>query len=69
VNDFDFAIDEQCAEYQECAELTPFIRQHKAVLQVEYNLDNAGFCPQATALSFSSMRKNADLDAARWPCP
>jgi hypothetical protein len=66
---FDFAIDEQCAEYDECSELVPFIKADKAVFHVEYNLTTAQFCPQTVALGFSSMRKNLALDAPRWPCP
>jgi hypothetical protein len=33
---YDFAVNEQCAEFAECDLLTPFITQHKPVLQVEY---------------------------------
>ncbi|MEV6235637.1 endo alpha-1,4 polygalactosaminidase [Lentzea sp. NPDC051838] len=66
--DFDFAIDEQCAEYGECGRLIPFIKAGKAVFHVEYNLDTAQFCPEAKALGFSSMRKTLDLGAPRWPC-
>ncbi|MGC9671062.1 endo alpha-1,4 polygalactosaminidase [Planosporangium sp. 12N6] len=68
VGDFDFAVNEECARYGECDKLTPFIRAGKAVFHVEYGLDNARFCAQARALRFSSMRKNLDLDAPRWPC-
>lgn len=66
--DFDFSIDEQCAEFHECDRLVPFIRAGKAVFHVEYNLGNAAFCPQTTPFGFSSMRKNLRLDAPRWPC-
>ncbi|HEX6498167.1 MAG TPA: endo alpha-1,4 polygalactosaminidase [Micromonosporaceae bacterium] len=68
VDTFDFAIDEQCVQYQECDKLVPFIRAGKAVFHVEYDTPNEQFCPQTRALGFSSMRKNRDLDAARWPC-
>jgi hypothetical protein len=68
VTEFDFAINEQCVEYQECDTLTPFIDAGKAVFHVEYNRPNAEFCPTTTALRFSSMRKNRQLDAPRWPC-
>ena len=34
---FDFAVNEQCYEYQECELLTPFINNNKAVFHVEYN--------------------------------
>ena len=68
VNDFDFSIDEECAQFKECDGLTPFIKQGKAVFHVEYKLTNNQFCSTTERLKFSSMRKNLDLDAARWPC-
>ncbi|HWE89977.1 MAG TPA: endo alpha-1,4 polygalactosaminidase [Pseudonocardiaceae bacterium] len=68
VNDFDFAIVEQCFQYQECDQLQPFIRAGKAVFEVEYQLANSQFCPTANALRFSAMRKNLALDPPRWPC-
>ena len=36
VNDYDFAVNEQCFEYQECDLLNPFIDNGKAVLNAEY---------------------------------
>jgi hypothetical protein len=65
---FDFAIDEQCVEYDECDQLLPFIRAGKAVLEVEYSLPTQAFCPKLRALGFSAMRKTMSLDARRWPC-
>jgi hypothetical protein len=69
VSSFDFAVNEQCAEYGECDALTPFIATGKAVFHTEYSLPLGEFCAQTTALGLSSMRKNITLDAARWPCP
>jgi hypothetical protein len=68
VNDFDFAVNEQCAEYSECDKLTPFIQQGKAVLHVEYNVPNSQYCDQAKRLRLSSMEKHLELDAWRQPC-
>ncbi|PIE56018.1 MAG: endo alpha-1,4 polygalactosaminidase [Desulfobulbus propionicus] len=34
---FDFSVNEQCFEYNECGKLQPFIRQSKPVFNVEYN--------------------------------
>lgn len=65
---FDWALDEQCFEYQECDTLTPFIQAGKAVFEVEYNLTTAQFCAQANALDFNSMLKHVALDAYRVPC-
>lgn len=69
VPDFDFAVNEQCAEFSECDALKPFIAAGKAVFHVEYNLPLTAFCPQTTAIGLSSMRKNLSLDAPRWACP
>jgi hypothetical protein len=68
VGSFDFAVNEECAEFDECRELLPFIRAGKAVFHVEYSLPNGRFCAHTKALGFSSMRKRRSLDAARWPC-
>jgi hypothetical protein len=68
LNDFDFAINEQCAQYNECEKLIPFIHANKAVFHVEYQLDTAQFCPTTLALRFSSIRKHLTLDASRQPC-
>lgn len=66
---FDFAVDEQCYQYQECDALEPFVRAGKAVFEVEYSGSPAVFCPVTTALGFSSMLKDQQLDATRTPCP
>lgn len=66
---YDFAINEQCAQYNECDTLTPFIDAGKAVFHVEYSLTTSTFCPTTTELGFSSMRKHLDLDAWKEDCP
>ncbi len=68
VNDFDFAINEQCFQYDECDLLLPFIQAGKPVFQVEYGLPLSAFCSQANALNFNAIRKNLDLDAYRESC-
>ena len=65
---FDWALNEECALYDECELLLPFIEAGKAVFHVEYDLETAEFCPLTTGLGFSSMRKHADLDAWREYC-
>ena len=65
---FDWALNEQCFEYQECETLLPFIQAGKPVFNVEYALDTNDFCSQARAFNFNSIRKNLDLDAWREPC-
>ncbi|MFE7516238.1 endo alpha-1,4 polygalactosaminidase [Streptomyces sp. NPDC057540] len=66
--DFDFAVNEQCAQYDECGRLAPFTAAGKAVFHVEYELSTAEFCPQAKKLRLSSLRKRYELDAWRQPC-
>lgn len=68
VGSFDFAVNEECAAYNECAEMSPFIDAGKAVFHVEYELRTSQFCSATTALGFSSMKKNWDLDAWSEPC-
>jgi hypothetical protein len=66
---FDFAVNEECATYDECELLGPFAEAGKAVFHVEYDLELSDFCDETTALGFSSMRKGIELDAGRAPCP
>jgi hypothetical protein len=68
VGDFDFAIDEECFAYDECEALRPFIAAGKAVLHAEYDVSPAEFCPVTSALGFSSIGKNRELDEKRSAC-
>lgn len=65
---FDFAINEQCFQYSECALLTPFVTVGKPVFNIEYSGDPATFCPKAKSLGLLSQKKNLDLDAWRTVC-
>ncbi len=65
---YDFAVNEQCVQYDECQALEPFLRQGKAVFHVEYELTRPQFCPRVPT-GFSSIRKRYDLQAWRKPCP
>ncbi|MFJ3819851.1 endo alpha-1,4 polygalactosaminidase [Streptomyces nodosus] len=68
VRDFDFAVNEQCAQYDECGRLKPFIDADKAVFHVEYELPTARFCPDSRRLKLSSMLKKYALGPWRRPC-
>ncbi|MFI0257539.1 endo alpha-1,4 polygalactosaminidase [Streptomyces sp. NPDC017056] len=68
VGDFDFAVNEQCAQYDECAAMTPFIKADKAVFHVEYELPADRFCTSTKRLHLSSMQKRLHLDAWRKAC-
>ncbi|MFJ8311484.1 MULTISPECIES: endo alpha-1,4 polygalactosaminidase [unclassified Streptomyces] len=65
---FDFAVNEQCAQFDECNQLTPFVKAGKAVFHVEYSLPTSDFCAESDKLGLSSMRKNLKLDTWRQPC-
>ena len=68
VGDFDWALNEQCFEFDECATLLPFAQAGKAVFGVEYTGDAATFCPQANQMGFSWLKKNLNLDAELVAC-
>ncbi len=65
---FDFALDEECFQSEECGKLAPFIDAGKAVFEVEYNLTASQFCEQANAAGYMAMVKTRELSAARTPC-
>jgi hypothetical protein len=69
VNDFDFAVNEQCFQYDECDAYTDtFVAADKAVFGVEYSGSVCAFCPKAEALQLSWMKKRLDLRAYRQGC-
>ncbi len=65
---FDFAIVEQCFEFDECTKYVPFVDRGKAVFEAEYDANPAKFCPAAAQLGFSAIRKQLVLDAPRVAC-
>lgn len=76
VDDFDWALNEECIAYEECETTSPFIDQGKAVFHVEYVDDTADgpaladtVCPQTSALGFSTLIKEWDLTVWRLACP
>ncbi|WP_405885356.1 endo alpha-1,4 polygalactosaminidase [Streptomyces sp. NBC_01384] len=68
LSDFDFAVNEECAQYDECAQLSPFIAAGKAVFHVEYQESTSEFCAESRRLKLSSMRKKLELGVWRQPC-
>lgn len=65
---FDWALNEQCFQYNECALLSLFVAANKPVFGIEYERDPHTFCPQANQLNFDFLKKNLDLDAWRISC-
>jgi len=65
---FDWALNEECFQFEECDTLLPFVAAGKAVFNVEYELATSEFCAQAIALGFNSLKKNLNVDAERESC-
>lgn len=65
---FDWALNEQCFQYNECDLLTPFVKAGKPVFIAEYNLSTSQFCAKANAMNFNAIRKDLNLTAARQAC-
>jgi hypothetical protein len=63
VDNFDFAINEQCWQYRECGKLKPFTSAGKAVFNVEYRLERSRFCDKSLQRGFGSIRKRFSLRA------
>jgi hypothetical protein len=68
VGSFDFAVNEQCAQYDECGTLAPFVAAGKAVFHAEYDLTTTQFCATSRRLRLSSLRKRLELGAWRQTC-
>ena len=76
VDYFDFSVNEQCFEYDECETLGPFINQGKPVLNAEYKSEYVSdassrqtLCDQSTSLQFSTLILPLDLDdGIRYDC-
>jgi len=67
---FDYAINEQCQQYNECGNYdTYFTAAGKTVFQVEYKLSLVKFCGQANAANRNAIKKDFDLfDTPYTPC-
>lgn len=68
VDVFDWVLNEQCYQYDECDLLIPFITAGKPALIIEYQGDPAQLCPQAETERFSLLFKELDLLAPRVAC-
>ena len=67
---FDFAVNEQCFQYKECAALEPFVGAGKPVFNVEYKGPVSKFCPAMNGTyDFNSAFKKKSLYDEPWtPC-
>ncbi|CAN0288954.1 unnamed protein product [Ectocarpus fasciculatus] len=68
VNKFDFALNEECHEWNECVVYEDtFLAEGKPVFNVEYNLGTS-VCDEANALGLDTILKNYDLGAPFCSC-
>jgi len=66
---FDFAINEQCAQYDECSAYSGWEAAHKAVVEVEYKLSPNRYCVSADLSGRDAIHKSLALRAKPWtPC-
>jgi hypothetical protein len=74
---FDFSVNEQCHEYNECDRLRPFIDANKPVLNAEYkekyvnnhNNERDTMCSESINLEFKTLILPLDLDGSfRYSC-
>eukprot|EP00545_Synedropsis_sp_CCMP1620_P001284 CAMPEP_0119003692 /NCGR_PEP_ID=MMETSP1176-20130426/715_1 /TAXON_ID=265551 /ORGANISM="Synedropsis recta cf, Strain CCMP1620" /LENGTH=296 /DNA_ID=CAMNT_0006955315 /DNA_START=150 /DNA_END=1040 /DNA_ORIENTATION=+ len=68
VDHFDWALNEQCFQYDECDSYKVFVDKDKAVFGVEYQGFPSNFCPKAKALGLSWLMKKLDLQVWRQGC-
>ncbi|MBA2517717.1 MAG: endo alpha-1,4 polygalactosaminidase [Solirubrobacterales bacterium] len=66
---FDFAVVEQCFQYDECERLAPFLQRSKPVYVVEYEGSYATLCAKAAALGVHLTLAQLALDDSGEPCP
>ncbi|KOU67139.1 endo alpha-1,4 polygalactosaminidase [Streptomyces sp. WM4235] len=69
VGNFDFAVNEQCVEHDECDRYAPFTDAGKAVFHVEYEGRVGDWCARSQEAKLSSLQKKYDLGAWRRVCP
>jgi hypothetical protein len=65
---YDWAVNEQCAEYNECGSLKPFIDAKKPVFSLNYSGNTSTVCAALNALNFDAIFKEVNLGAYRLPC-
>ncbi|KAG1709007.1 hypothetical protein DVH05_022640 [Phytophthora capsici] len=68
VSVFDFSVNEQCVQYDECDTLVPFIKADKPVFGIEYSGDKATACTTANSLDFDTLFKTLSLQSERYSC-
>jgi hypothetical protein len=65
---FDFAIVEQCIQFNECATYSPFVTAGKSVLVAEYKGSITSICSQLNALKMNGILTDINLDGQISSC-
>jgi hypothetical protein len=66
---FDFAVNEQCAQYKECAAYDGWTGVGKAVVEIEYSGRPGRYCADAALNGRDAIHKSRALNADPWrPC-
>ena len=68
VDDFDWALNEQCVQYSECRAYQPFVDAGKAVFVLEYNVTVERMCTVTQRVGLVAQKKHLRLDAWRAVC-
>ena len=66
---YDWAVNEQCHQYDECDLLLPFSAAGKAVMQIEYKGPKSKFCPAANARELQRDQEAVEPPGRREPLP
>ncbi|KAJ3047675.1 hypothetical protein HK097_011306 [Rhizophlyctis rosea] len=62
VDDYDFAVVEECLQYNFCPSFSPFVAKGKPVFAIEYNISKSKACPKFNTLGFSGyVQRGYDL--------
>lgn len=68
VHAFDWDLNEECFQYDECRVLERYVRAGKAVFSAEYTRFSALICARSRRLGFSTIFKHLDLGPWERPC-
>jgi hypothetical protein len=71
ISAFDYVLDEQCFQYNQCGDYSGFQQAGKSIFNAEYRVAPDTFCPKANAMKFNSIKKATDFslyDLPWTPC-
>ena len=71
ISAFDYVLDEQCFQYNQCGNYAGFQQAGKSIFSAEYRVAPDTFCPKANAMNFNSIKKARDFslyDLPWTPC-